>query len=117
MARLKHEPSQRNSFSESSLIEFESPFFMILRAFLQPFFFAFGMANALHNIISPQQQKQEAITQSAQTNDTKNEFAPNTFIDNDPLTTIPNPINGKEPSPDNGIIETILLGPDPVTAY
>ena len=48
LARLKHEPSQRNSFSESSLIEFESPFFMILRAFLQPFFFAFGMANALH---------------------------------------------------------------------
>ena len=117
LARLKHEPSQSNSFRESSLIEFESPFFMILRAFLQPFFFALGMANTLHNIISPKHQKQDAITQSVQTHDAENEFGPNTFIDNDPLTTISNPIIGEEPSPINGIIETILLGPDPVNSY
>ena len=37
LATTKHEPSQSNSFSESMLIEFQSPFFMILRAFLQLF--------------------------------------------------------------------------------
>ena len=117
LSRPKHEPSQSNSFSESSLIEFQSPFFMILRAFLQPFFFALGMAKALHNTISPQRQIQEAGTQTAQTDNAENKFAINNFIHADPLTTISMPIIEQETSVNKGINETILLGTALVTDY
>ena len=117
LVNLKLEPSLSNSFSESGLIEFQSPFFMILRAFLQPFFLALGMANALHNIISPQEQKQEVSPQILRAYNTKNIFSQNTFIDADPLTTVSMPILDKEASANNGIIENLLLGTDPVTFY
>ena len=84
---------------------------MILRAFLQPFFFALGMASALHKTISPQHQKQESSTKPAKPLDTENEFVPNSFIDKDPSTTIGTPITEGELSTNNGAIETILLGP------
>ena len=96
------------------LIEFQSPFFMILRAFLQPFFFALGMAKALNNTISPQHQNDE---DGSQTDNVDNKFAPNTFIDADPLATVSIPIIEQEASANNGITETILLGTEPVTAY
>ena len=90
---------------------------MILRAFLQPFFFALGMAKALHNTISPQRQIQEAGTQTAQTDNAENKFAINNFIHADPLTTIYMPIIEQETSVNKGINETILLGTALVTDY
>ena len=110
----KHEPSTGTSLSESSLVELQSPFFMILRAFLQPFFFALGMTKALSNTISPQHQ--ETGEQTTQTDNPENKFAPNTFIDADPLTTVSMPIVETEASTNYGITETILLGTTPVTA-
>lgn len=117
LATPKSESSQSNSFSESSLIEFQSPFFMILRAFLQPFFFALGMAKALNNTISPQHQKQDAGEQTPQTDNAENKFVPNTFIDADPLTTISMPIIEQKTSANNGITETIFLGTALMTDY
>ena len=116
MTTVKNEPSWSTSFSESSLIEFQSPFFMILRVVLQPFFFALGMAKALNNTISPEHQEQKASAKTAQTDNVANKFAPNTFIDANPLTTISTPIIEQETSANNGITETILLGTEPVTA-
>ena len=116
MSTVKNEPSRSTSFSESSLVEFQSPLFMILRAFLQPFFFALGMAKALNNSISPQHQEQKAGVKTTQTDNAENKFAPNTFIDADPLTTVSTPIIEQETSANNGIIETILLGTEPATA-
>ena len=113
----KHEPSQSNSFSEASLIEFQSPFFMILRAFLHPFFFALGMAKALHNTISPQHESKEAGIQTAQIDNAENKFATNTFIHADPLKTISMPIIEQETSVNKGINETILLGTALATDY
>ena len=89
---------------------------MILRAFLQPFFFALGMAKAINLTISPQNQEQEADAKTTQTDNTENKFVPNTFIDADPLTTVSTPIIEQETSANNGIIETILLGTEPATA-
>ena len=90
---------------------------MILRAFLQPFFFALGMAKALNNTISPQHQKQDAGEQTAQTDNAENKFVPNTFIDADPLTTVSMPIIEQETSANNGITETIFLGTALMTDY
>ena len=112
----KHEPTKSNSSSELSLLEFQSPFFMILRAFLQPFFFALGIAKAINITISPQHQEQEDGAKNTQTDNAENKFAANTFIDADPLTTISMPIIETEASANNGITETILLGTAPVTA-
>ena len=116
MTTVKNEPSWSTSFSESSLIEFQSPFFMILRVVLQPFFFALGMAKALNNTISPEHQEQKASAKNTQTDNAENKFVPNTFIDADPLTTVSTPIIEQETSAINGITETILLGTEPVTA-
>ena len=116
LTTTKNEPNQGTSFSESSLVEFQSPLFMILRAFLQPFFFALGMAQAINLTISPQHQEQKASAKTTQTDNAENKFAPNTFIDADPLTNVSTPIIEQETSANNGITETILLGTEPVTA-
>ena len=100
-------PTVHTSPGDSNFAEFNSPFFIILRAFLQPFFFAFGMASALYKTISPQHQRQEGSTKSTQSHDAE----PNTLIDKGPLTTIATPTIADEVSANSGTIETILLGP------
>ena len=104
---LKPEPSVRNSFGESNFIEFQSPFFVILRVFLQPFFIAHGIVKALSNTISPQYQNQET---GAQTDNAENKFAPNTVIDADPPAIASMPTCDKGASASDGITDAILLG-------
>ena len=107
LASLKPELSLDNSFSESNFIEFHSPFFLILRVFLQPFFIAHGIVKAFSNTISPQYQNQET---GAQTDNAENKFVPNTFIDEDPLAIASMPILDKGASASDGTTDPIILG-------
>ena len=99
------------SMHHSDHIEFNSPFFLMLKALLQPFFFVLGITNSAISTISPQQQKHDAKPQRAQPHNTGHEFAAKTFINNEPLTAISTLIIEEEQLVNTEAIETILLGP------